>query len=69
MVLKLLELGADPTAKDKVKKTPYNYCPDKPSRTAFRRFQVNIEHNFAFIIAQCGNFMIFLSRRIYVKSI
>ena len=40
MVLKLLELGADPTAKDKVKKTPYSYCPDKPSRTAFRRFQV-----------------------------
>ena len=40
MILHLLELGADPTVKDKFKKTPYNYCPDKPSRTAFRRYQV-----------------------------
>ena len=37
----LLENGADPTLKDKVKKTPYNYCPEKNSRTVFRKFQVN----------------------------
>ena len=40
MIQHLLELGADPSVKDKFKKTPYNYCPDKPSRTAFRRYQV-----------------------------
>merc|ERR1719266_877283 len=39
MIENLMELGADPTTKDKMKKTPYNYCPDKSSRTVFRRYQ------------------------------
>ena len=40
MIENLMELGADPTTKDKMKKTPYNHCPDKSSRTVFRRYQV-----------------------------
>ena len=36
----LLDNGADPTIKDKAKKTPYSYCPEKNSRTVFRKFQV-----------------------------
>ena len=36
----LLDIGADPTIKDKAKKTPYSYCPDKNSRTIFRKYQV-----------------------------
>lgn len=35
----LLESDADPTLKDKFKKVPYNYCPDKETRNAFRRHQ------------------------------
>ena len=35
----LLENGADPTLKDKAKKTPYSYCPEKNSRTVFRKYQ------------------------------
>ena len=38
----LLDIGADPTIKDKAKKTPYSYCPDKNSRTVFRKYQVKI---------------------------
>ena len=36
----LLENGADPTLKDKAKKTPYSYCPEKNSRTVYRKYQV-----------------------------
>jgi len=36
----LMENGADPTIRDKFKKTPYSYCPDKNSRSSFRRYQV-----------------------------
>ena len=42
MIQLLLENGADPVIKDKAKKTAYSYCPDKPSRTAFRKFQVSL---------------------------
>ena len=40
MISTLLENGADPVIKDKSKKTAYSFCPDKSSRTAFRKFQV-----------------------------
>ena len=40
IIQSLLEYGADPTLKDKAKKTPYSYCPDKNVRLVFRRFQV-----------------------------
>jgi hypothetical protein len=44
----LLQQDCDPTSKDKFKKTPYTYCPDKESRNAFRRYQV--KSRFAFSI-------------------
>ena len=37
----LLNNGADPTLKDKSKKLPYNLCPDKETRNAFRTFRGN----------------------------
>ncbi len=37
----LLENGADPSIKDKSKKTAYACCPEKNSRLAFRRFQAS----------------------------
>lgn len=40
MIQLLMENGADPTLKDKAKKTPYSCCPDKNCRTIFRRYQV-----------------------------
>ena len=38
MVECLLGLGADPTARDHKKQTPYNVCKTKAARTALRKF-------------------------------
>ena len=39
VIATLLEHGADPTLKDRQKKTPYNLAPDRETRNTFRRFQ------------------------------
>ncbi len=47
----LLENNCDPTAKDKSKKVPYFYCPDKESRNAFRRFQASHLEKWDYVAA------------------
>ncbi len=47
----LLDNGADPVIRDKAKKTAYSYCPDKNSRTAFRKFQASNPDQWDYIKA------------------
>merc|ERR1712240_919387 len=48
----LLNLGADPTIRDKAKKVPYNLAKDKETRNCFRKFMGENPDKFDYKSAQ-----------------
>ena len=41
VVYRLMEVGAEPTVKDKLKRVPYALAKDKETRNSFRKFYGN----------------------------
>jgi hypothetical protein len=48
----LLAMGADPAARDKAKKVPYNYAKDRETRNCFRKFMGDNPDRFDYKSAQ-----------------